>query len=134
MRIRALGVVLGGVLLACAGGDGGGRWAAFNPGPVPPDLTRGERLYNSYCLSCHGRHGRGDGLGAPMLDSLFLAPLVPDTAFFVAVRQGANQKYYSFGAMPPLQRVSDAEVRAILGYVRWVQARAWPPPAGGNGS
>ena len=119
------------VLLAC-GGDKG-RWAAFIPPATPAEHQRGERLFNTYCLSCHGRAGKGDGLGPPMLDTLFHAPTVPGSMFRVSVRTGAKQKYYNFGAMPPLNRVSDVEVEAIRGYVRWVQGEgdAWARTQGG---
>lgn len=129
--VGVLGSLLLGSLSGCDGG-GDGRWAAFNPGPVPDEFERGERLYNSYCLSCHGRHGKGDGLGPPMLDSIYLAAVVPDERYFTAVRQGMNQRFYNYGAMPPLERVSDAEVAAIIPYVRWVQQRAWARTAGGS--
>jgi mono/diheme cytochrome c family protein len=102
------------------------------PGPVPAEHERGERLYNSYCLSCHGRNGRGDGLGPPIVDSLFLPAITPDDRFFTAVRQGVNQRDYNYGAMPPLNRVSDPEIQAIVGYVRWLQARAWDSTGKGN--
>ncbi|MDH5284887.1 MAG: cytochrome c, partial [Gemmatimonadota bacterium] len=80
--------------LACGNADSGvsARWRSFEAGLPPPELKRAEVLYNSYCLSCHGRQGRGEGLGPPLLDSLFLAPLVSDEAALRAITAGANQR------------------------------------------
>ena len=123
--IAALGMVL---VLGCGSNDAGAsaRWLSFDAGPPPPELKRAEVLYNSYCLSCHGRQGRGEGLGPPLLDSLFLAPLVTDDDALRAVTAGANQRAYSFGAMPPVPILAPAEALQVIEYVRWLQQRAWP--------
>jgi mono/diheme cytochrome c family protein len=44
--------------------------AAAQRGPNAPGDT-GERLYRTYCATCHGPNGRGDG---PMADQLRTAP------------------------------------------------------------
>ncbi|HTS90205.1 MAG TPA: cytochrome c [Gemmatimonadales bacterium] len=110
------------ILVAC--GDRSGSYAAFLPGPAPVDLNRGEVLYNTYCVSCHGRFGRGEGLGPPMLDSTFFPGHLPDNAWVRAVTQGAPQSNYHFGAMPPVKPIDPAEVPEILRYVHWLQRRA----------
>jgi mono/diheme cytochrome c family protein len=41
------------------------------PAPVPaaaPDVVRGEQLYATYCSTCHGPRGDGDGPAAAALD------------------------------------------------------------------
>lgn len=35
--------------------------------PLPGDLQRGQKIYEKYCLECHGETGRGDGPRAPLL-------------------------------------------------------------------
>jgi mono/diheme cytochrome c family protein len=121
--LRALGLLL---MLGC-GGEARGSDAAFrrfNPGPAPQELHQGEVLYNTYCLSCHGLHGRGEGLGPPLLDSLYAPARLPDEAIFTAVERGVNQHNFHFGAMPPVKRLGRTEAEPVVGYVRWLQRRA----------
>jgi len=130
--VPACGVMLA---LGCGSGDAGAgaRWLAFDAGSPPPELQRAEVLFNSYCLSCHGRQGRGEKLGPPLLDSLFLPPFVTDDAALRAITTGANQRAYSFGAMPPVPRLTKAEAVQVIEYVRWLQRQAWPDrPPGTN--
>jgi len=116
------------LVLACGSGDAGAsaRWLSFESGSPPPELKRAEVLYNSYCLSCHGRQGRGEGLGPPLLDSLFLPPFVTEDDALRAITTGTNQRAYSFGAMPAVSILSPSEAVQVIAYVRWLQHRAWP--------
>jgi mono/diheme cytochrome c family protein len=112
-------------LVACGGGGrSDGYLVGFNPGPTPPDLRRGEAVYNTFCMSCHGRHGTGEGLGPPLLDTLYSGTRLTDQAFYDAVERGAPQRHWSFGAMPPVKAVKPADLPEITQYVRWVQQRA----------
>lgn len=54
-RLAAMALAL--VLLACRTTPD----AAPAPAPTPSDLANGAHLYRSYCASCHGVGGRGDG-------------------------------------------------------------------------
>jgi mono/diheme cytochrome c family protein len=113
------------LLTACGGGgDSSGPYARFTPGPTPPELRRGEVVFNTFCMSCHGRYARGEGLGPSMLDSLFLPGRLSDEAFVRAVGQGVPQSNYHFGAMPPVKPVGPADIPEITRYVRWLQQRA----------
>lgn len=100
----------------------GGR--RFDPGPVPDSLFAGAALYREYCSSCHGGTGTGDGVGPPLLDSLYAAGRYPDDALLRAVREGAPQRHWSFGDMPVIHRASPGDVARITAYLRWLQARA----------
>jgi mono/diheme cytochrome c family protein len=113
-------------LIGCGGESRGspGKWSGFNPGPTPAALHRGEVVYNTYCLSCHGLRGTGEGLGPPLLDSVFAPARLPDDSILAAIERGVPQRHYHFGAMPPVKRVTRADAAEILGYVRWLQRRA----------
>jgi mono/diheme cytochrome c family protein len=111
-------------MAACGGNDSSGPYARFNPGPVPEEFRRGEVVFNTFCMSCHGRYGRGEGLGPAMLDSVFLPGRLPDEAFTRAVGQGVPQGNYHFGAMPPVKPVGPADLPEVVRYVRWLQQRA----------
>jgi len=122
VKILVLAAV--GLTPACEGGQGGsGALAGFSPGAAPPELARGASLFGSYCSSCHGAFGTGQGLGPPLLDSLYLAPAFDDTALARAVTEGARQQHWNYGAMPPVERVAPADLPALAGYLRWVQRR-----------
>ncbi|MBL8977297.1 MAG: cytochrome c [Gemmatimonadetes bacterium] len=111
-------------LLACGGGSGGGSatMAAYNPGRAPAELQRGAALYGSYCASCHGALGKGQGLGPPLLDTLFLPARISDAQMTSAILAGSPQRHWNYGAMPPVTRVDPAEVPQVVAYVRWLQS------------
>lgn len=111
-------------LLACGGGSSGGNvsMAAYNPGRTPTALQRGAALYGSYCASCHGALGKGQGLGPPLLDTLFLPGRISDDRMTSAILAGSPQRHWSYGAMPPVTRVDPAEVSQVVAYVRWLQS------------
>lgn len=122
--LRTRWILLGTALAAAGcGGAGGGdpRMAAFNPGRPPAELDRGSVLYASYCASCHGALGKGQGLGPPLLDTLFLPVRVTDSAMTAAMRSGVPQRHWNFGAMPPATRIDPAEMPQVVAYVRWLQ-------------
>lgn len=128
-RIAAIALLLA----ACGGSDGGDlRFAAFHPGKPPAELERGAVLYASYCASCHGVHAKGQGLGPPLLDTLFLPARVSDSAMVLAILAGAPQQSWNFGAMPPVSRVDTVEVPAVVAYVRWLQGEYHATATGGN--
>jgi mono/diheme cytochrome c family protein len=126
MSPNALLAIVAGVVLAGCGGstEGPAAFRTFNPGRTPEALQHGERLFNTYCMSCHGRHGKGEGLGPPLLDTLYAPGRLADEAIYQAVERGVNQKNWHFGAMPKNQRIGPAEVSEIVPYIRWVQGRA----------
>lgn len=125
MRGNGAMVILTLLLAACDGASaGGGPYQAFNPGPTPPELKHGEVLFNTYCISCHGRYGRGEGLGPRLLDTLYVPSRMPDDAIYAAVERGVNRKHWNFGAMPKVQRIGRAETSEIIPYIRWFQQRA----------
>jgi mono/diheme cytochrome c family protein len=122
MRLPGLvGLVLG---IGCGSSDGAARFQDFHPGTAPTGLAQGERLYNTYCSSCHGYYGRGEGLGPPLLDTLYLPARLPDQAIRIAVEQGVSQRHWHYGAMPRVGRMGAAQVDQIIPYIRWLQQRA----------
>jgi mono/diheme cytochrome c family protein len=124
-RVRIVAAVAAALLLACGGsGEGSGPYMSFNPGPAPPEAHRGEVVYNTFCMSCHGRHGRGEGLGPALLDTNFAPTRVSEAAFYQAIERGVPQTNYHYGAMPPLKPVTRADATEVFRYVRWLQEQA----------
>jgi mono/diheme cytochrome c family protein len=90
----------------------------------------GDSAYQTFCSTCHGATGAGDGLvgrkmGAPSL--------ISDRA------RGFSEGYlyaiirYGRGVMPRYgDKIFDPRIRwEVVNYVRMLQSRATPAPAGG---
>src|SRR5688500_20351789 len=77
----------------------------------------GAALYGEACATCHGADARG--LNGPNLVALVAAKR-PDDRLLQTMRNGVP------GSLMPPSTASDAELLAILGYLK---ALASPPPA-----
>jgi mono/diheme cytochrome c family protein len=109
------------VLSACAGSsaaDGGG-----NEPSDPALIAAGSELYAEACASCHGSDLRGTDRGPSHLSEVYEPGHHVDAAFLLAVRRGVAPHHWSFGPMPPIESFSDAEVEAIVAFVRDAQRR-----------
>ncbi len=132
--MRRIGVAALVLLLGAGAGACGGearaadtRWAGFNPGTAPAEVHRGEVVFNTFCLSCHGLHAVGaPGAGPALLDTLFAPSRLSDEAIIAAMDRGAPQRYFNLGGMPPVQRLTRDDAAQVVAYVRWLQRRADP--------
>jgi cytochrome c oxidase cbb3-type subunit 3 len=78
----------------------------------------GAQLFNRHCAACHGADGAG-GVGVPLSLPSFLDS-VPDAYLRKTIRLGRPGR-----VMPGFTSLSDAEVDAIVGYVRgWSSQKA----------
>ena len=63
--------------------------------PSPESLDRGETMYETHCIICHGAQGRGDGpvglkfLVAPMDLTMDYVQLQPDGQIFYTISHGS---------------------------------------------
>ena len=120
-RVRRL---CGAVALIAAGcaerGDEAARRVASLP-PTPAEHRTGEQLFERNCAQCHGLQGRGTEKGPPLVHRIYEPGHHSDQAFYLAVRNGVAAHHWRFGNMPAQPQVTETEVAAIVGYVRWVQ-------------
>ena len=80
--------------------------------PLPtPAAPNGARLYTQHCAACHGSQGKG-GVGVPLALPDFLAQ-ANDNYLRQTIRLGRPGR-----VMPAFMQLSDAEVNAIVGYLR----------------
>jgi mono/diheme cytochrome c family protein len=110
---------------AAACGGGGDEVAAPTAGTVggaPADLP-GAPLYAQSCASCHGADLRGTDRGPSHLSIVYEPNHHPDDSFRSAVANGVPAHHWSFGDMDPVPGLSEADVDAIIEYVRAVQAQ-----------
>jgi mono/diheme cytochrome c family protein len=82
----------------------------------------GETAFNQYCATCHGKNAAGrDGAGPPLVHIVYEPNHHSDAAFLLAARRGVRAHHWSFGDMPPVEGVTDAEIGRIVAYVRTLQ-------------
>lgn len=124
------------VLAAGVAVAGIGLWRVLAPVPAPteavagviiPDMTgeiaQGARSYDAKCASCHGVNAVGvEGAGPPFLHKIYEPSHHGDAAFYLAAKNGVRAHHWPFGDMPPVEGITEAEVSAIVAYVRNLQA------------
>jgi mono/diheme cytochrome c family protein len=110
----------------------GGAWALW-PGAaaqsqtlIVPDLQGeaviGARVYAVKCAACHGENGVGvEGAGPPFLHKIYEPSHHGDGAFFNAALNGVRAHHWRFGNMPPVDGITEAEIAAVVQYVRALQ-------------
>jgi mono/diheme cytochrome c family protein len=92
--------------------------------PTPAAHRMGEQLFDRNCAGCHGLKARGTDKGPPLAHRVYEPSHHSDQAFYLAARNGVAAHHWRFGNMPAQPQVSEADVAAIVGYVRWVQREA----------
>lgn len=98
--------------------------ATSAPGSADPGVAeRGEDLYQTNCAQCHGADLRGTDQGPPHLDVVYEPGHHGDAAFVMAVRRGVQPHHWNYGAMPPIEGLSDQDIADIISYVREQQRR-----------
>ena len=87
-------------------------------GATPFTGTTGAELYAQACAQCHGVELRGTDQGPPFLDRIYEPGHHPDAAFMAAAMAGARAHHWDFGNMPRVEGITEAQVTAIVSYVR----------------
>ncbi|MBI4594739.1 MAG: cytochrome c [Candidatus Rokubacteria bacterium] len=120
-------------ILAAVGLFAGGlAWLLDTPRP-PRGASRGERLYDAFCVTCHGTDGHGSwratlflispgDLGDPARMSQH-----SDQYLFDIIRHGGAP--LGRPGMPGFGHLSDDEVRSLVAHVRALGA---PSASGGS--
>lgn len=118
--------------LLAAGLAGCGSAGSGDAAPAAEVVTLGERVYQANCASCHGANGEGqpnwqsrraDGtLPAPPHNASGHTWHHPDEVLLDIIRRGGQAVYGGTGltsGMPPFgERLTDAEIEAILAYLK----------------
>ena len=113
MPVKAVVVLL--VVAACSSADVG---APAVPEQDPTLVERGIPLYEAKCASCHGVDLRGTDQGPSHLSIVYEPGHHTDLAFAQAMRFGTPAHHWSFGDMPAVAGLSEADIQAITAYVR----------------
>jgi len=107
---------------------------AAAPAAAAPDAKQGEQLYATYCASCHGPRGDGDGPAAVALDpkpakhhdGAYMNALSNEHLFKV-VKEGGPAVGKSALMAPWGGTLSDAQIWDVVAFVR---SLAEPPYTG----
>ena len=86
------------------------------------ELERGEAIYAANCAQCHGGDLAGSDRGPSLLDPVYGPDQLSDVEFADAVRNGVAERLWDFGDMPGNGSYTDAQVDALLAFVRAEQA------------
>ncbi|HHL39716.1 MAG TPA: DUF1565 domain-containing protein [Deltaproteobacteria bacterium] len=85
----------------------------------------GRGNFDSYCVTCHGPGGAGDGILAETLDvrprdltNKELLSQRTDEFLFKVIRNGGASVGFSENMMPFSNTLSDDEIRAVISYIR----------------
>lgn len=81
----------------------------------------GKVVFDRNCVACHGANAAGGQGGPPLVHKIYEPGHHADISFVLAVKNGVRQHHWSFGSMPPIPGVSEAEVEQIIAYVRTLQ-------------
>ena len=88
---------------------------------LTPEAQAGAQTFIKNCSQCHGMIDGGTDKGPPLIHRIYEPNHHGDFAFFRAVQQGTPAHHWPYGDMAPLPNVSEAEVTAIVKFIREVQ-------------
>ena len=82
----------------------------------------GRMAFEAKCAACHGANAAGqDGVAPPLVHKIYEPSHHGDVAFLLAAKNGVRAHHWRFGNMPPVEGVTDGDVKMIVAYVRELQ-------------
>ena len=82
----------------------------------------GQVAFEAKCAVCHGANAAGqDGVAPPLVHKIYEPSHHGDAAFLLAAKNGVRAHHWRFGNMPPVEGVTDGDVKMIVAYVRELQ-------------
>ena len=136
IRIWKLAVAAGvfGLALACSTQTDGPPSAGTAAKPAatsaaPVNIEQGRAIYKTYCVSCHGETGKGDGPAAGVLkppprdhtDYAYMSTL-SDDEIARTIKMGGAMKGKPL--MPSHPQLKEVELKALVAFVRSLSSPA----------
>lgn len=82
----------------------------------------GKLAFDAKCATCHGTNAAGkDSVAPPLVHKIYEPSHHGDAAFLVAAKKGVRAHHWRFGNMPPVEGVTDGDIKMIVAYVRELQ-------------
>ena len=81
-------------------------------------VAAGEAVYQAACSICHGSDLRGTDRGPSHLSAVYRPNHHSDAAFLLAIKVGAAEHHWRFGAMEPIPGLTDEDIAAVTAFVR----------------
>lgn len=82
----------------------------------------GKLAFGAKCAACHGANAAGqDGVAPPLVHKIYEPSHHGDASFLLAAKNGVRAHHWRFGNMPPVEGVTDGDVKMIVAYVRELQ-------------
>ena len=119
-----LAVIVGGLAIPAwnfFGADSGGTTVNVSVPSLSPVALSGKAIFDANCAACHGDNASGTEQGPPLIHNIYNPGHHGDESFLLAARQGVRQHHWPFGNMPPVEGVTDGDVKMIIAYVRELQ-------------
>ncbi len=92
------------------------------PGELTPPAQMGQRVFETVCADCHGVNAAGqNGIAPPLVHITYEPNHHGEGAFLNAVRNGVRAHHWNFGNMPAIEGLTNADVRAVVQYIRELQ-------------
>ena len=93
------------------------------PERVPFQYGKGKQQFEANCAECHGQWGGGTDQGPPLMHRYYEPSHHSDRAFVIAITRGTRQHHWNFGDMQAVPAVAEADIPAVIRYVRWLQSQ-----------
>lgn len=82
----------------------------------------GKEKFKASCQNCHGANAVGQvGVAPPLIHKIYEPGHHGDPSFYAAAKNGVRSHHWSFGDMPPVPGVTEADMGLIISYVRALQ-------------
>ncbi len=92
------------------------------PESLSDDARLGKRMFEAKCATCHGENAAGqNGVAPPLVHKIYEPSHHADMAFVMAAQRGVRAHHWTFGDMPPVEGVTQGDVKMITAYVRELQ-------------
>lgn len=92
------------------------------PETLSPNAQIGKQIFDLKCAVCHGANAGGQQDVAPsFVQKIYEPSHHGDLAFLSAVRNGVQAHHWDFGNMPPVEGLTDGDVKMVVAYVRELQ-------------
>jgi cytochrome c len=92
------------------------------PQSFSADAKRGETAFVERCSACHGINAVGQvGVAPPLIHKVYEPSHHGNASFVRAAFVGVMQHHWPFGSMPPVEGVTELEIKNIITYIRELQ-------------